>query len=60
MATVCLLRFIVQFCSFLSSTLQAISISIHTKVAEQVFAYAKTHRESRNRSHAYTNSQRGE
>ena len=46
--------------SFLSSSLQAFSISIHTKVAEQVFAFAKTHRESHSRSRAYTNSQRGE
>ena len=46
--------------SFLSSSLQAFSISIHTKVAEQVFAFAKTHRQSHGRSHAYTSSQRGE
>ena len=31
-----------------------------SKVAEQVFAFAKTHRVSHSRSHAYTNSQRGE
>ena len=44
--------------AFLSSSLQAFSISIHTKVAEQVFAFVASQHETHSRSRAFANSQR--
>ena len=44
--------------SFVSSSLQAFSISIHSKVAEQVFAFVASQHETHSRSRAFANSQR--